>query len=325
MFRFLKIAVFVLSVAFAQNASAQDGTATILHELDMGTIVLTNPASAYITGYGSYVTPKTGGLTIRGYTRGNASVTMTAKRLAGAGAIVPYIGGTRHANYYLTSLACENTDKTLSVSLQFKPFDGAAEIGVPNDTFYIGATVYSGSFSNFASYTGTCTASVSWTFGYVSGGSVHYVDDVTLPIRITFATDLPAITVSNRQDMNFGQVANSQAHNVTINPNGCTISSTVPSALVSTASAQCGIVRITNENSTSQAISSVTLPASITLSKEGGGGSMTLTLSSYPNVASITTIAGSSSTDVNVGGTLAVPQNIAAGSYSGNYTLTVNY
>ena len=149
--------------------------------------------------------------------------------------------------------------------------------------------------------------------------------NLTFNIRVYLNVPVPTVVVSKMQDMNFGQVSSNQSHNVTLNPNGCTISSTDPAGIISTSGVQCGIFSIANPGTSAQALTNVTLPSSITLDKSSGGSSMALDITSYPDVSTITTIAAGSTTNVNVGGTLHVLSTNTAGTYSGNYTITVNY
>ncbi len=321
---FSKIILFFVICLFTKAVCAQTyrGTATLLSDLDIGTILLTNPSSAYIKGFGDSATPEIGGLQLQGYSRGQVSETSTV-RLAAAKGVTAYIGGTSR-NFYDTVLTCENTSNTLSMRVQFGTFTGTLEIGVPNDTFHIGTRIMAGAMANFGSYEGTCSGSLSFNLGYKSSGTLYYMGDITLPIHVRFTRQLSPIEVSKTQDLNFGTISTTSAHNVTINPNGCNISSTVPSGLISTASARCGIFTIKNEGSSAQALTSVTLPSSVTLSGSNGG-SFSVDVTSSPNVSTISSVGANTTLSVNVGGTLHVLGGEPVGTYTGNYTITVNY
>lgn len=67
---------------------------------------------------------------------------------------------------------------------------------------------------------------------------------------------------------------------------------------------------------------SIVLPSSVTLT--GPGASMQL--SQFTSTPSSTgSLNASGNTTINVGGTLAIGANQAAGTYSGNFSITVNY
>lgn len=175
-----------------------------------------------------------------------------------------------------------------------------------------------------SSYTGLWEGDATMMYQYTAGGVTHEIATIPVRARVRVDTQLPPITVSKAQDMSFGTVAKSSTHNVTLNPNGCTISSSVPTALISTAGVQCGIFRIKNETSSAQALAGVTLPSSIALNGSSSG-SMTLDLTTYPALNTITSVPASTTISVNVGGTLHVLNTNPVGTYSGNYTLTVDY
>jgi hypothetical protein len=67
----------------------------------------------------------------------------------------------------------------------------------------------------------------------------------------------------------------------------------------------------------------ITLPTSITLTRAGGGG--TMTVNNVTTNGPTTRLFAGTVLDVRVGGTLAVAANQAAGAYSGDFNVTVAY
>ena len=68
----------------------------------------------------------------------------------------------------------------------------------------------------------------------------------------------------------------------------------------------------------------VTIPASATMTKSGGG-SLTATLD--PSIASGSTVNTTTGSDsiINIGGSVTVSSSTAPGSYSGTYTVSISY
>ena len=187
---------------------------------------------------------------------------------------------------------------------------------------YVGGKISIPRNCGSGTFTGTINVAVYNDNNY-SQGTTKY-DEKTMSMTLKLVDALKPIVVSKTQDMNFGQVSSNQSHDVTINPNGCSISSTYPAGIISASGAKCGIFTIKNEGASAQALTSVTLPSSVTLSGSNGG-TMSLDITSYPAVSSITSVPASTTTSVYVGGTLHVLSSNVAGTYTGNYTITVNY
>lgn len=126
------------------------------------------------------------------------------------------------------------------------------------------------------------------------------------------------IAVTEAQQLNFGRVVPSgTSGTVTIATDGSRSISGGVSTLGGTV--QAGTFDVTGEGSAEY---SVSLPASISLS-DGSGNSMTVD-SFNDNAGSPPSLSGGSDS-FSVGAALSVGANQTPGSYSGTYTVTVNY
>lgn len=307
--RFLKIVVF-LALCLCAKEGWGSSAETYRDTIDFNTVsvlVPTNSATANMKRSSPYTITGTNIQTGRTGQFGAVRVINTTNKKT-----------DERVSLSSSTLSCTSqcdSDAT-QCSISFTP-DYAHTYSVPAN----GRSTYSfaGGLSIPASCgSGVFTGTTTWT------GSGLVSATITINLRVYLDVSAVSIVVSKTQDLNFGTVASGSTHNVTINPNGCNISSTVPSGLISTASAKCGIFTIKNEGSSAQALTSVTLPSSITLNGSSSG-SMTLDLSTYPALNTITSVPASTTTSVNVGGTLHILNTNPVGTYSGNYTLTVNY
>lgn len=129
------------------------------------------------------------------------------------------------------------------------------------------------------------------------------------------------LTLVKTDDLNFGSlIPSGSAGTVKIDPTtdartstgGVTIAGGAPSAAKFVA---LGLINI---------YSNVTLPASITLNRTGGGAAM-LVNAITTNGPATRLFAGTSILDVRVGGTLNVAANQQAGDYAGQFAVTVIY
>ncbi len=126
------------------------------------------------------------------------------------------------------------------------------------------------------------------------------------------------ITLTKTADLNFGTVApTTSAGTVVMSPSGVRTGTNVILSTLGAGNAA-GFTVTGNPNSTF----SVTLPTSISLT--GAGPSMTVN----NFTSSLTTspaLSSSGSSTFKVGGTLAVRANQSVGTYTGTFTVTVNY
>jgi hypothetical protein len=129
------------------------------------------------------------------------------------------------------------------------------------------------------------------------------------------------LTLVKTDDLDFGSlIPSARAGTVIINPTtdartatgGVTVAGGSPSAAKFVA---LGLLNI---------YSNVTLPTSITLARNGGGASMTVSAITT-NGPAARVFPGTSILDVRIGGTLNVAANQQAGDYSGQFSVTVVY
>ncbi len=129
------------------------------------------------------------------------------------------------------------------------------------------------------------------------------------------------LTITAGDDMNFGTMLSSQAHNVVLTTaDGRT--SNVGAMLVDDSANAAKAGRFTINNGGSGAVkATITLPDSTTVKN----GSTNLTVdtftSDFPSDGSI----GVGDTTLKVGATLHVTANAPAGDYTGTYNVTINY
>ena len=149
----------------------------------------------------------------------------------------------------------------------------------------------------------------------VSGATGAMAADATGTANATIAA---AITIAQTTQMSFGSVSPSatQAGTVVLAAAGTTTDSNV--TRLSGASAAAGTFTVEGANSATYA---VTLP-STAVTRTSGANSMTATTFTTNATG---TLSGSGSEVFGVGATLNVGAAQASGSYSGNYTVTVNY
>lgn len=125
---------------------------------------------------------------------------------------------------------------------------------------------------------------------------------------------LAPLTIANTSDLDFGTiVSGTGASTVAVSSAGAVSCGTGLTCLGTTSAANF------NLGGTSGANVTISVPASVNLTS--GANSMTATLAS--SAASLT--LGASGGSFQVGGTLSVAANQAAGSYTGTFTVTANY
>ena len=127
------------------------------------------------------------------------------------------------------------------------------------------------------------------------------------------------IAISESQSMNFGSIGpDTAASTVVLDTAGGVTSGTAQ--LVPGTGAAAGIFAVTGEAAYTYAI---TLPASATLTF--GANTMTVDTWSTTTGSGTATLDGTGADTVNVGATLHVGGGQAAGTYTGTYTITVDY
>ena len=164
----------------------------------------------------------------------------------------------------------------------------------------IGATVHLA--------TGQAAGNYSGSFTFTCDG-----DSDTANVAITL---LAPISISSSGDMDFGtMVTTGTAGTVTVTPAGARSSVNVDLFGGTPAAASFDVTGASGANY------SITLPSSATLSSGGN----TMTIDTFTDDAGATpTLSGGSDT-FNVGATLNVGATQAAGTYSGTFSVTVNY
>jgi|GEM_PF-562827 hypothetical protein len=132
------------------------------------------------------------------------------------------------------------------------------------------------------------------------------------------ATIIEPISISPTSSLNFGTVGvTTFPGSLEITPSGATIPNNVTELAGGIASE--GVFTVTGDGN---AAYNVTLPSSVTLSS----GSNTLIVDGFNHDGGATpTIAGGGSRDLSIGATLNIGANQLSGTYTGSYTITVNY
>jgi len=147
----------------------------------------------------------------------------------------------------------------------------------------------------------------------VLGTSAVKADSVTATANAAIAT---ALVLTEGTQMSFGKVAaGASAGSVLLAAAGGTTDTNV--TRLSGVTAAAGAFTLAGENSATYA---VTLPASTSLTGPGTA----MTVNAFTDNAS-GSLDGSGAGAFNIGATLAVGASQAAGTYSGSYSVTVNY
>jgi len=167
----------------------------------------------------------------------------------------------------------------------------------------------------------TLTAAI-FGFAATSFGQITASDNAA-----AFATIIRPITLTNTGELQFGVItADSDGGSVAVSPSDGTAT---PSGVVLYTSGDNFIApraasyTVTGEPTYKYEI---TLPASITLTRDGGSETMTVG-TIITNLSSLTanTFDGSGNAAFNVGGTLAIGANQVSGVYEGEFSVTVAY
>jgi len=131
------------------------------------------------------------------------------------------------------------------------------------------------------------------------------------------ATVVSGIAISQNTALSFGNFAAGTGGTVVIGTDGARSQTGAVSLSTVDAGSQ-GIFDVTGEGNATFAI---TLPANATLTS----GANTMTVDTFTSDPSGTGTLSSGSASINVGATLTVADSQAAGSYSGTYTVSVDY
>lgn len=292
---------------------------TITQDLDMGSVLIPNPAGSctYTISDAGAVTSHSSGLTIR--EQHNGSLTVYNDSSSSLSIYTGFTPGSGSSTRLTCTADCQGGAASCSVTFKgTRSEDRSNYSGNASKNLVLGGRVDIPANCGTGLFTGVITVRVR---NKNKNGTLY--DTKTMPILLRIVSDFSAFTVTNAQNMNLGTLSVNSAHNVTLNPQTCTISSTVPSGILISNTARCGIINVANSNQTPSSVTSIQLPSSITLSGSVSG-TMTLDITSYPEVSSITSVA-SGTTPIYIGGTLHVLGTEVPGTYSGNYTLTVNY
>lgn len=140
---------------------------------------------------------------------------------------------------------------------------------------------------------------------------------VPIGIKITLG-NIPIITVTAQDDMNFGDILSSSSSTVSVGTNGNRTCS--PSSNCIGNQSNQGVFLVQSSSATPLAI---TVDCPIGAVQMVGGGN-NFYIDSFVCSLSNNTVSSSSPATVNVGATLHVPQGQASGQYNATYTITVN-
>ena len=130
------------------------------------------------------------------------------------------------------------------------------------------------------------------------------------------------LTITESEDMNFGTMLSSSAHNVTLDhADGRT--STVNAMLVEdSANAPKSGKFVINNGGTAPVTATIALPASTTVTANGTSLDVDTFTSDFPTGSNNIPVGN---TNLHVGATLHVTANAPAGDYTGQYTVTISY
>ena len=307
----MKLLRWMTALAFlafgARPLAAQNYTVTGINQtMDLG-ILQAGSSGGSIT-----LNPQTGGLSYTGTVSGSATGTPATFLLTNTnnssnsvalGCTAPTGGPIAPATTGLSASAWSYYPAT------------PPAISLPNKgdtaTFAVGATLAIPANLASGSYSGTFTGSTAK--GNCSGQTVLFSVTVTFKVRAP-------ISITKNRDLDFGTViANSGAGGtLAVSPGGTRTPGGSVSALASStfSAAQFTV------SGTATATYSITLPASVTITR--GASSMTVTtFSSSP--ASTGTLGTGGSQILTVGAVLNVGANQADGDYAGTFSVTVAY
>ena len=317
MLYFVRIIFFLVFCLYARDSFAE---AVLTTPLDLGVIKFENTTAPAVLRYQlTNSAPECiSNCTVRGGQKGIVLVTSDTEVLEGQVVFNPY--GTTHAVPITCTPSGSVDSEDFVIQLETKHLSPGQmtemHVGVSNATIPAALATSSGL---------TCNGNFSYSYGYYTSWPDYYnLGTVTMPITFKISEYIPPITITNRQNLNFGTVFGDVSHDVTINPATGEISSTNPGAIISSRLARVGIFNIVKEDAGSQAVTLSLSPTVHMTSPLGGAASTYIDIAASPDPSAVTSV-GQGTTVINVGGTLHIFGNEISGIYSGSYVLTVNY
>lgn len=300
--------LFLLVIVVAAPGIAWATTFTATKNLSFGTLIPSTTSGSVVIGLSGTITT-------------NGSVTVAPSGTTYYAGQAVYTGSGLSAVANVVSMTFLSSSVTLSngsggtVTVNNFTITPNLQVSLLNPS----ATANVGGTMNFtaASTPGNYTGSVQIQGSSLLGGNAT----VTLPITLTLWRPL---SVSQTTALSFGGIE-ARGGNSVVQIAPQTGARTVTSGqsgvnLIASRPGVAGAFAVTGNPSTAVTI---TLPSSITLS--GPGAAMTVNnFTSYPANGSAT-LDSTGAMTLNVGASLNVGTNQAAGTYSGTYTLTVSY
>ncbi len=212
-----------------------------------------------------------------------------------------------------TTLTCTNCSSSETITFS-NPLVSPTSLSQDGD-FKFGGTIVVGAGQTAGLYRGILNVQIQIGDTY---------QNISLPIEVTIrgGTSIPTIVPVADQDLSFGAISAGGAYSVTVDTDG-TRTSTNPSALLSGGTVQQGIFTLNNTSNNSANITSLSMDTNVTLSN--GTNNISLILTTNPALSSIKSVPANTKYHINVGGTLQMQGGESAGTYQGNYTLTVNF
>ncbi len=212
-----------------------------------------------------------------------------------------------------TTLSCVNCSSSATIAFS-NPLINPTSLNRDGD-FKFGGTIAVASGQAAGLYRGVLNVRIR------IGDNYH---NISLPIEVTIrgGTSIPTIVPVADQDLSFGKIAAGRAYSVTVGTDGSR-TSTYPAALLPGGTVQQGVFTLNNTSNRSANITSLSMNTNVTLSN--GTNNISLTLTTNPALSSIRSVPANTKYPINVGGTLEMQGNEAAGTYSGTYTLTVSF
>ena len=164
-----------------------------------------------------------------------------------------------------------------------------------------------------ADCTGVYETSLSFSVGENPGSANHtYNFGVKMIVG-----DIPTITVTPQDDLDFGNILSTTASTVSVGTSG--IRTCSPASVCVANQSSNGTFRVENSSATAQTFT-VDCPSGAV--QMGNGNNFYI--DSFICSASSSSVSSSAPATVNVGATLHVPQGQASGEYNATYTITVN-
>ena len=212
-----------------------------------------------------------------------------------------------------TTLSCVNCSSAATITYS-SPLVNPTQLSGDGD-FKFGGTIAIGRSQTAGVYRGVLNVRIRIGNNY---------ENISLPIQVTIrgGTSIPNVVPVSDQDLSFGTIAAGSAYSVTVGTDGSR-TSTNPAALLPGGTVQEGIFYLSNTSNNNATSVSVTMNTNVTLSN--GTDNISVSLTTNPSLSSVTSVPKNSRSYIYVGGTLQMLGGESAGTYSGTYTLTVDY